>query len=665
MIIAFVMNFSRSSVSNTLALLLLTVACTALSIPAAFAESDGSPDPNFNPGTSAGSLTLAIAAQPDAKLILGGNFNSVNGAPRAGLARLNANGSLDSTFNAGAVPNGFIVSVSLLPDGKILAGGFALRPGATGATTGIARFNVDGSLDPAFNAATGSSGQVYTIAQQSDGKLIIGGNFTGVNGTARNCIARLNADGSIDASFNPGTGANVLPFSVYSVAIQGDGKILLAGAFTTFNGTSRSHIARLNPDGSLDSSFNPGSGANGMTNCFAIQSDGKILLGGDFAQVDGTARASLVRLNTDGSVDPTYDARISPGAFVNALARQADGKVIVGGQFSTIAGVPRDGIARLNVDGSLDASFDPGSGVGGSAVYVTTLVPAGGLIAGGNFSTMNGVAHVGVARLVDTGAVASPLINIATRARVDVGENAVIGGFVVGGSGAKRVMVRAIGPSLAAAGVSAPLLDPILTLFDSQAHILATNDSWQSTQSAEIIATGLAPTDPRESAIIASLAPGGYTAIITGGGGGVALIEVYDLENLSGITATPARLINLSTRARVGLGEDVVIGGFAVRGSLPKRVLVRAIGPSLAGRGILNPLSDPVLTLFDQRGIPIGSNDDWKTSQQAAIIASGFPPSDDRESAILALLPPGNYTAIIAGAGGATGVALIEAYETP
>lgn len=633
--------------------------------PALRAQSDGSVDATFNAATSSGALTLAVVPQPDGRLIVGGNFNSVNGTPRAGLARVNADGSLDSAFNAGAVPNGFVTSVALQPDGKIIVAGFALKANGTGATTGVARFHADGSLDPTFAAATGTTGAVYAITLQADGKILVGGDFTSVNGTARNRIARLNPDGSIDPGFNPGSGANSASFSVYSLAVQSDAKILLAGAFTTFNGASRPHIARLNPDGSLDATFDPGVGANGMTNCLAIQSDGKILLGGDFTSVGGVVRNGLVRLNFNGSVDPSYDAHIPPGAYVNTLARQADGKVVVGGQFPTVNGIARDGIARLNSDGTLDSTFNPGAGAAGSAVYVATLVPGGTLVLGGNFATMDGAAHVGLARMTDAGAIASPLINIATRARVDAGENVVIGGFVIAGTGPKRVMVRAIGPSLAAAGIVGPLLDPVLTLYDAQGNAFATNDSWQSTQAAEITAAGLAPSDPRECAIVASLAPGAYTAIISSNGAGVALVEVYDLENLNGVGVTPARLVNISTRAQVGLGENVVIGGFAVRGGLSKRVLVRAIGPSLAARGVVGCLLDPILNLFDQRGVPIGSNDNWQTDEAAAIIASGFPPTDNRESAILALLPPGNYTAIISGVGGSTGVALIEAYEVP
>ncbi len=631
------------------------------------AQSDGGLDASFNATLSAGSLALGLAIQPDARVIVAGNFTSINGTARNGLARLNADGSPDGSFTPGNLPNGFATSTVLLPDGKVLISGTGLLVNGTGATSGIARLNPDGSLDASFQTSPGVNGAVYSILVQRDGKLIIGGDFTQVQGVARPNVARLNADGSVDPTFNAGSGTGFDSFSVFGLAQQPDGQVLLAGAFTTVNGVARSHIARLNADGSLDLGFNPGSGADGMTNCLVVLPDGHILLGGDFFTYNGTARSSLARLNADGTLDASYDAKVSSGAFVNALSRQADGRIIVGGKFTTINGFGRNGLARLNADGSLDASFDPGSGTANLAVYTITLGGGGKFLIGGQFNTVNGAAHRGVARLFDAGAVASSLINISARARVETGDNVLIGGFVVGGMGSKRVMVRAIAPSLAAQGVAGVLADPQLTLINAQGSVLAANDSWQSTQAAEITSAGLAPGDPRECAIIATLAPGGYTAIVSGAGAttGVALVEVYDLELLGTVTATPARLLDVSTRARVGTGDNVLIGGFAIRGTLPRRVIVRAIGPDLTNRGVTGALLDPFLTLLDDRGAVLGTNDNWRSSQQAAITASGFAPADDRESAIIATLQPGNYTAIVTGVGATTGVALVEAYELP
>ncbi len=253
------------------------------------------------------------------------------------------------------------------------------------------------------------------------------------------------------------------------------------------------------------------------------------------------------------------------------------------------------------------------------------------------------------------------LINISTRARVETGDNVVIGGFVIGGTGTQRLLVRSLGPSLTAFGVTGALADPILSLFNSQGVAIATNDSWKSTQQAEIMAANLAPGDDRECAIIADLAPGAYTAIVRGvsNSSGVAIVEVYDLGN------TPARLINLSTRARVQTGDNVVIGGLVIGGTTPKKVIIRAIGPTLANFGVNGALLDPTISLRNAQGVEIAANDNWKSSQQAEIMASGFPPTNDLESAIVITLPPGPYTAIVSGVGGTSGVALVEVYELP
>ncbi len=260
--------------------------------------------------------------------------------------------------------------------------------------------------------------------------------------------------------------------------------------------------------------------------------------------------------------------------------------------------------------------------------------------------------------------VASPtsrLINISTRVRVETGDNVGIAGFVLRGGGSKRVIVRAIGPTLTQFGVPGALADPVLTLKNSAGVTVATNDSWKSTQQAEIIASGFPPMDDRECAIVATLQQGSYTAIVNGAGGtsGVALVEVYDLD-----TAADIHLINISTRGRVLVDDEVMIGGFVIGGTESKRVVVRAIGPNLANFGVPGVLANPTVQLFTG-GILNAMNDDWKTTQQAEIVASGFAPSNDLESAIVVTLPPGPYTAVVSGVGRTSGVGLVEVYELP
>jgi uncharacterized Zn-binding protein involved in type VI secretion len=250
--------------------------------------------------------------------------------------------------------------------------------------------------------------------------------------------------------------------------------------------------------------------------------------------------------------------------------------------------------------------------------------------------------------------------NISTRAFVQTGDNVMIGGFIITGSGQKKVILRAIGPSLVNHGITNPLQNPTLELHDHTGAVIASNDNWMDAPNGqEIINSGLAPSNNLESAILTSLNPGAYTAIVRGvnNGTGVALVEAYDLDLTAG-----SKLGNISTRALVQTGDNVMIGGFIITGSGQKRVIARAIGPSLAQHGITNPLLDPTLELHNGNGALIASNDNWRDSQQAEIQATGLAPSDDRESAIVRSLTPGNYTAIVRGKNNTIGVALVEVY---
>ena len=258
----------------------------------------------------------------------------------------------------------------------------------------------------------------------------------------------------------------------------------------------------------------------------------------------------------------------------------------------------------------------------------------------------------------------SKALNIATRVFVDVGERVSIAGFVVTGDVSKRVIIRGIGPSLVSSGVPSVLVDPTLTLFNQDGSVLMANDNWQDTQADEIIATGIPPTDPRESAIVATLPPGHYTAALAGNnnGTGNGLVEVYDLDDAS----INSSLANLSTRGFVGTFDDVLIGSLIIGSGDSPVVVLRAIGPSLAASGITHPLLDPTLELHDGNGAVIAFNDNWNDSQVQAVRATQLAPTDDHESAFVTpFLTPGNYTAIVRGNGGTTGVALVEAYRLP
>jgi uncharacterized repeat protein (TIGR01451 family) len=256
------------------------------------------------------------------------------------------------------------------------------------------------------------------------------------------------------------------------------------------------------------------------------------------------------------------------------------------------------------------------------------------------------------------------LANISTRVSVGTGDNAMIGGFIITGTQAKTVLVRGIGPSLAAFGVPGPLADPIIEVHGSAGELLAPNDNWRDDEPdrvQHVIDSGLAPTNDLESAKWGQLNPGNYTVVVRGKGdsAGVGVFEVYDLDQ-----TVDSKLANISTRGFVDTGDNAMIGGTIITGSTPATVLFRAIGPSLTNAGVANALQDPTLELHDGNGTVLDSNDNWQDSaNRQAIINTTIPPTDDRESAILESLPPGAYTAIVRGSGNSTGVAVVEAYQ--
>ena len=251
------------------------------------------------------------------------------------------------------------------------------------------------------------------------------------------------------------------------------------------------------------------------------------------------------------------------------------------------------------------------------------------------------------------------LDNISSRVFVQTGNEVMIGGFIVQGTTPKTLVLRAIGPSLRAAGVVGALPDPALDIRDATGALIATNDTWNQADAQALLALGLAPLDIREAALVLTLPAGSYSAIVHGTGSnnrGVALFELYNLDRTSGSVA------NISTRGKVGTGDDVMIGGFIVGGSTATKVIVRAIGPSLLSQGIPDALLDPTLELYNSDGSLIASNDSWRSDQETAIVGTTIPPTDNREAAIIRTLAPSGYSAIIRGQNGSTGVALFEVY---
>ncbi|MEO7725326.1 MAG: PQQ-dependent sugar dehydrogenase, partial [Chthoniobacterales bacterium] len=257
-------------------------------------------------------------------------------------------------------------------------------------------------------------------------------------------------------------------------------------------------------------------------------------------------------------------------------------------------------------------------------------------------------------------AATSAILNLSTRLKVETGDNVLIGGFIISGSASEQIVLRGLGPSLVLDGVSAveTLSDPMIELHDGSGALIAANDDWtESAQAGEISALGLAPNDGSESALLAQLPPGSYTTILKGtdAGSGIGLVEIYATS-----ISAPVNPVNISTRGLVQAGDDVMVGGFILGGTTPRKLALRAIGPSL---GVSNPLPDPILELHNQDGELIAFNDNWQDTQQTEIEAAGMAPTAKLESAIVATLSPAPYTVVLRGMSNAVGVALVEAYQ--
>jgi uncharacterized delta-60 repeat protein len=355
------------------AALLLIVQLSALAGPGAL-------DPSYAPNVLG--TVYAAGLQPDGRVVIGGNFATVGGVSRGRIARLFANGTLDTTFqNSMSGAGGTVNCLAVQSDGRIVIGGLFSSVNNT-TRYGVARLNPNGSLDGSFTPTNYYN--VNAVAVQSDDKVIIGG------GSGSGYVYRLNADGSMETAFtNYSSGPNGV---IYAVAVQADGKIIIGGSFTTFNGTARNGIARLDTDGWLDPSFLYGQTGvgGGAVRCVQVQPDGKILIGGDFSTVNGISRARLARLTSTGAVDPGFVNTSGINGQVYALQLQADSRIVVGGSFSASLYISpysyySYNIARFNADGTLDASFACSNNYF-SPTYSLAVQDDGAMIAGGNFT---------------------------------------------------------------------------------------------------------------------------------------------------------------------------------------------------------------------------------------------------------------------------------------
>lgn len=362
-------------------------------------NNDGTKDTSFNIITGFNSAVRTILIQPNEKILAGGWFFEFQGEIKTGLISLNKDGSKDVPFNLKFGLNHNVESLCLQPDGKILAGGNFVNYSKPDENH-IIRLNVDGSIDASFKTGSGfgieNGSTINTINLQNNGKLIVGGDFSTFQDIRNNYLISLNADGSKDDSFNKGNGLSNL---VKTVALQSDDKILAGGKFTTHNEVSQNYIIRFNSDGSKDSSFNIETGFNGVVNTINQQTDGKIIVGGAFTKYKNENNYSFIRLNSDGSKDSSFNTGTNGFSnTVNCTAIQTDGKILVGGLFSNYQNVSQNRLIRLNTDGSKDVSFNIGTGFDAEVLSLSLQID-GKIIVGGKFKNYQGVGQNYLIRL--------------------------------------------------------------------------------------------------------------------------------------------------------------------------------------------------------------------------------------------------------------------------
>jgi uncharacterized delta-60 repeat protein/uncharacterized repeat protein (TIGR01451 family) len=359
----------------------------------------GSLDLSFNNLGANDQIYTVVIQTNNNKIFVGGDFTQFSGLPRSRIARLQPNGAVDASFDAGGVISNSVRAVALQADGKVVVGGaFTFVPtGASNFVNYLARLHVDGMVDTNFLGAglAGVDNFVYALAVQNDGRILAGGAFTSVNGATRNRIVRLDSTGAIDLNFSPTAGADGV---VRTIALQHDGKILIGGDFGFVNGVSRNGIARLNPNGTLDAGFDPGIGASDSVQAIALQADGSILVGGLFTEFDGMTVNRLVRLLESGDLDSTFDEATGANEFVSSIAVQPDGRILVGGGFTAFNDIPRGGLTRLLANGSTDPSINFGRGANN---YISTVALQSDrkIIIGGGFTEFDGRPRPYIARL--------------------------------------------------------------------------------------------------------------------------------------------------------------------------------------------------------------------------------------------------------------------------
>lgn len=376
---------------------LLSLSFTSLFLPA-FPQA-GSLDPNFDPGAGANGAVKLIAVQPDGKIVLAGAFIAFNIVPAGHIVRLHTDGSVDSTFQCGSGFDAEPLDMEVQGDGKLLiCGGFTVYNG-TALTRRLTRLNVDGTMDTSFNPPSFGPISINSIELRSDGRILLGGGM-GVVSPMQSGVCQLNPDGTPDPLFSTGTGFNSF---VSSIELLSDGSIMVTGLFTSFAGTSCPGFCVLNASGSLKTSFQFGSGFNVRPNCMEASVDGGCFIGGGFTTYRGNAVKRLLKLNSDGTPDTTFNVGTGPSANVNSVHLQSDGRLLCGGALSSFNGTAVNRLCRLEANGAINTTFNTGTGANGLVLQIGQD-GSGALIVSGNFTQFNGQSRVRVARLFNCAA---------------------------------------------------------------------------------------------------------------------------------------------------------------------------------------------------------------------------------------------------------------------
>jgi uncharacterized delta-60 repeat protein/uncharacterized repeat protein (TIGR01451 family) len=428
------------------------MACFAwLCLAASAAAAPGDVDPlDLSILTYGGdSFINATVVQPDGKTIIAGRFDGVLGVEDQNIARINADGTRDGDFIQFRFTGvaGTVNSVALQADGKILLGGDFTYVLVSGRNN-IARLNANGRLDTGFNPD--ANGDVHSVVVQADGKILLGGEFSTVGGTPRQGLARLNADGTLDAGFNPDVDAYV-----HSMVVQADGKILLGGLFNTVGGTTRHSIARVDAAGALDTGFNPS--ASGTVTSVAVQADGRILLGGNLTSVGGSPRAYIARVNANGTLDAGFNPDLN--SYVHSVVVQTDGRILLGGEFTTVGGTPRNSFARLLNDPATQTLSTPDATQvtwtrGGSSPEVSLVTFEQSTDSGASWTPLGSGTRIGsTPNWQLTGLALTGSGQLRARGRTS-------GGYQNGSSGlVEQVTSFAFAPEIAVSGNSVDIAD--------------------------------------------------------------------------------------------------------------------------------------------------------------------------------------------------------------